>query len=153
MRTHFVSKDDESVQVIADQWSLDMPVIDLSGFPPEKRDAEVERQSQAEAHRPFDLSRDLMLRVLVLRLAVDEHVLLFIVHHIASDGWSQGVFRRELAVLYEDFAAGRAPRLANLPIQYADFASWQRGWLQGETLNRQLSYWQAQLEDSPGRVA
>ncbi len=153
LRTRFASEDGNPVQVIARHWDLEVPVVDLSSVSADERDLELERRSRAEAHRPFDLSQDLMLRVRILRLASTEHVVLIVMHHIASDGWSHGVFLRELAALYEDFAAGRAPRLASPIIQYADFAYWQREWLQGERLKRQLSYWQAQLRDSPGRVA
>ena len=98
-----------------------------------------------EAKRPFDLAQGPLFRASLLRLAEDDHVLLLTMHHIVSDGWSMGIFTRELTALYEAFSEGKPSPLPELPIQYADFAVWQREWLQGEVLEKQLSYWRERL--------
>ena len=105
--------------------------------------------AREEAQRPFDLVRGPLLRESLLRLSRDEHVLLLGVHHIVSDGWSMDILLRELAALYGAFAAGRPSPLPELPVQYADFAVWQREWLQGAVLERRLEYWRTQLEGAP----
>ncbi|MGH2708728.1 MAG: condensation domain-containing protein, partial [Actinomycetota bacterium] len=102
-----------------------------------------------EYSRPFDLRRGPLFRALLVRLSEREHVLLLTAHHIVTDGWSMGVFIHELSALYQAFATGRPSPLAALPIQYADFAAWQREWLQGEVLEEQLGYWQKQLGGAP----
>src|SRR5205085_11432965 len=109
---------------------------------------EVQRLTSHEAQRPFDLTRGPLLRAQVLRLGPQEHVLLLTVHHIVSDGWSMQVLFQELSALYAAYAAGLPSPLPELPIQYADFALWQRQWLQGEELEDQLAYWQEQLADA-----
>jgi hypothetical protein len=109
----------------------------------------VSAWAEEDAHRRFDLTKGPLLRANLLRLGETEHVLLLTIHHIISDGWSVGVFVRELAALYEAYTAGRPSPLQELSIQYADFAAWQRDWLQGERLEEQLSYWRAQLSDAP----
>jgi hypothetical protein len=109
----------------------------------------VRRLADAEAAEGFDLRRGPLLRVKLLRLSEDEHMLLLTMHHIVSDGWSMGVLVRETAALYEAYAAGREPALADLKIQYADFAVWQREWLRGEVLDGQLGYWRGRLRGAP----
>ena len=106
----------------------------------------------AEARRPFDLQRDLMLRGLVVRLGPREQVLLLVMHHIASDGWSVGILLQEISDLYGAFSHGEPSPLHPLPIQYADYAAWQRQWLQGEPLTRQLAYWTRQLDGAPAHL-
>ena len=101
--------------------------------------------AQAEVQQPFDLTQGPLLRATLVRLTDVEHVLLLTMHHIVSDGWSHGVFWRELAMLYEAFTTGQPSPLPALPIQYADFAHWQQQWLQGEVLDTQLTYWKQQL--------
>jgi surfactin family lipopeptide synthetase A len=120
---------------------------DLSGLDEADIAAHVETTAQAELMQPFDLTRDLMLRGLLLRLGPDEHLLLLSFHHIASDGWSDNIFLRELGILYASFVEGRPASLPALPIQYADFAAWQRAEMQGERLARHLSYWRGRLAD------
>src|SRR6185503_3354318 len=115
----------------------------------DEAESAVERHLQAEGNHAFDLARGPLLRTALLALAPDEHVLVVNMHHIVSDGWSMGVFVRELAALYEAFLAQRPSPLAELPIQYADFAHWQRQWLAGEVLESQLAYWRAQLAEAP----
>ena len=115
-----------------------------------EREAEVRRLAAEEAQRPFDLARGPLLRVCLLKLGEEDHGLLVTMHHIVTDGWSMGVFVRELSALYQAFSTGRPSPLAGLPIQYADFAAWQREWLQGAVLEGQLGYWQEQLAGAPG---
>jgi hypothetical protein len=113
------------------------------------REAEALRLASAEAARPFDLAAGPVLRTGLLRLAADEHVVLFNVHHVASDGWSTGVLVREISAAYTAFVQGEVPTLPALPVQYADYASWQREYLQGEVLERQLAYWRERLAGAP----
>jgi amino acid adenylation domain-containing protein len=149
LRTNFVTVDGNLVQKIAHRRTVEIPCIDLSSHAGEERDAEVERLIGETIRRPFDLTQDLMLRPLLIRLADRQHILIRVQHHIASDGWSSQIFRRELSVLYEAFAKGETPALPEPPIQYADYAVWQRQWLQGETLESHLSYWKKQLSGVP----
>ncbi|RPJ38734.1 MAG: amino acid adenylation domain-containing protein, partial [Planctomycetaceae bacterium] len=144
LRTTFAARDGQPVQVVAPALTLELPVVDLR-VPMDRREAEIQRRASEEILRPFDLSCGPLLRVLLLRLDDQEHVLLFVMHHIVSDGWSLGVLNRELSVLYEAFSGGRGSPLAELPFQYADFADWQRQRLQGEVLDRQLAYWKGKL--------
>jgi amino acid adenylation domain-containing protein len=148
LRTTFTTIDSQPMQVIAPQLPLTMSVLDLSRLPIDERAVEA-RRLREEALRPFDLERGPLVRASLLRLAEDEHLLLLTMHHIVSDGWSLGVLIHEMATLYEGFVAGQTPSLPELPIQYADFAVWQRQWLSGEVLERQLAYWEEQLGGSP----
>ncbi len=145
LRTRFANVDGEPRQIIAP--SLDVPLteIDLGGLPVAEREAAMQRVAAEEAQRPFDLTQGPLLRTTLVRLSAQQHVLLLTLHHIVSDGWSIAVFIGELSRLYAQLSEGRAPGLAPLPIQYADHALWQRGWLQGERLQRDLGYWTAQL--------
>jgi amino acid adenylation domain-containing protein/non-ribosomal peptide synthase protein (TIGR01720 family) len=147
LRTSFASVDGRPVQIIHPEVALRLPVEDLRALP--DRDAIARRVTAEEAARPFDLAAAPLLRARLLVLADDAHVLLVAVHHIACDAWSSGVILRELTALYEAFAAGHASPLAELPIQYADYAAWQRGWFAGAVEARQLSYWRGQLEGAP----
>jgi len=137
------------VQIVEQEMPVEIPVLDLSRLPLSGREDEVARLTQAEARRPFDLGRGPLLRVSLLRLGEEEGLLLAVFHHIVSDGWSMGVFLRETADLYRAGAAGEPSPLAPLSLQYADFALWQRGWLAGEALDRQLGWWRRQLADVP----
>jgi len=147
LRTTFLSIEGQPVQVIAPVLTLPVAVVDLGNLPEPKREAEVRRLATEEAQRPFDLAQGPLLRVTLLRLGDQEHVFLVTMHHIISDGWSIGVFIREAVVLYGAFSNGAASPLPELPIQYADYAVWQREWLQGEVLEEQLGYWRRQLAD------
>jgi amino acid adenylation domain-containing protein len=149
LRTRFEAVDGTPVQVIDAQAGVALPLEDLSGQPPEAREAAAQRLAQQEAQAPFDLARGPLLRARLLRLADEEHVVLLTLHHIVSDGWSMGVLVREVAALYAAFVRGEASPLAALPVQYADYAHWQRAWLQGEVLASQLAYWKAKLEGAP----
>ena len=109
----------------------------------------MKRLCTEEAQRPFDLTRDVLLRAKLFRMGETDHILLLTMHHIASDGWSVGLLVRELGTLYQAFLEGKPSRLPELPIQYVDYAVWQREWLQGEVLEGQLDYWRKQLEGTP----
>ena len=144
LRTSFQPIDGVPVQVIDPNPIWELSIINLEG-----KEAEAEKLAQAEAQTPFDLTQSPLLRVTLLKLQPEKHILLINMHHIISDGWSIGVFIRELSHLYGAFATGEKPTLADLPIQYADFAVWQRQWLQGKVLAAQLEYWKRQLADAP----
>ncbi|MFP2934441.1 condensation domain-containing protein, partial [Pyxidicoccus sp. 3LG] len=137
------------VQLIHPPMQVPLPVVDLSALPEGLREDEARRAAQEEARRPFDLMRGPLLRVSLLRLSESRHLLLMTMHHIVSDGWSMGVLVRESAELYAAFRAGKASPLPELPLQYADYAVWQRGWLRDEALEAQLSWWREHLAGAP----
>jgi hypothetical protein len=137
------------VQVIAPFGGFVLPVEDLSGLEEADREAAVRRRAGEEARRPFDLAAGPLFRAALLRLGAEEHVLLLSMHHIVSDGWSMGVLYRELSALYEAYREGGESPLPELPVQYADYAVWQREQLEGEVLDRQLSYWRERLAGAP----
>ncbi|HVR99977.1 MAG TPA: non-ribosomal peptide synthase/polyketide synthase [Thermoanaerobaculia bacterium] len=149
LRTAFRAGAEGPVQAIGEPVPVALPRIDLSGLSETMRAPEVGRLAWAEARRPFDLGRGSLLRVTLLRLENEKHVVLFTLHHIVSDGWSTGVLVREVSALYEAFRQGRPSPLAELPIQYADFSLWQRQWLSGPVLERELSYWRERLSGAP----
>jgi amino acid adenylation domain-containing protein len=150
LRTTFRMEGDQPVQVIAAEIRIPLPQIELTGFPESEREAEARRIAQEEAFRPFHLGTDPMIRALLLKLDIEDHILFLNIHHIASDGWSMGVFRRDLAAFYQA-AVERRPdtELPSLPVQYADYAVWQRDRLRGEVLERQLGFWRAKLAGAP----
>jgi amino acid adenylation domain-containing protein len=150
LRTTFATVNGQPQPVVLAPDQFRLVLTDLRSQSITEREAIARRLATEEARRPFDLSRDLMLRAQLLRLDDQEHWLLWTMHHIASDGWSLDVFERELAALYEAYSAGRPFPLPELPVQYADYAAWQREWLQGEVLDQQLTYWKTQLADAPG---
>lgn len=145
LRTHFTVVEGEPVQVISTDAAWHIEEVDLSALPERAREDELTRVGATMARAAFDLSAGPLLRACLVRLAADEHVLFLTMHHIISDGWSMGVLIREVAVLYEAFSEGKPSSLPELPIQYADFAVWQRDWLQAENLEAHLSYWKQQL--------
>ncbi|MBB1062175.1 condensation domain-containing protein, partial [Marilutibacter spongiae] len=149
LRTRFELTDGVPAQAVAGTTPLDIPMHDLSGMAADARDAEVRRRVAEEAARPFDLARDPMLRCTVLKLGAEEHVVLFTMHHIASDGWSQGVLVREFTALYAAFNTGEADPLPPLPLQYRHFARWQREAIEGGSLAPSLAYWQSHLAGMP----
>ena len=153
LRTTFAIVDGRPVQVIAPTLTITLPVVDLRELPakPSGR-PRFSGWSPRRPQLPFNLARGPLVRATVLQLGETEYVGLLTMHHIVSDGWSTGILIRELAVLYEAFCAGRSSPLPELPIQYADFAHWQRQWLQGEVLETQLAYWKQQLRRCPSAV-
>ena len=150
LRTTIGKVDGRPTQLIAPSLTIGLPVVDLRKLPPGERECQVRRLVTAEAQRPFDLSQGPLIRATVLRLADDEHVGLLSMHHIISDGWSTGILVRELATLYTAFSVGGSSALPALPVQYADFAQWQRRWFQGEVLEAQTAYWKEKLAGLPG---
>ncbi len=157
LRTTFPAEGDGPVQRVADAASmadLRWPVVDLAALPEVSREVETRALAQAEARRPFDLAAGPLLRTLLLRLGTREHAAVVVQHHIVSDGWSMGVFVRELVALYTAAAEGVPARLPELPVQYPDFAIWQRRHLDGPALDgpaleRQLAWWRARLAGAP----
>jgi amino acid adenylation domain-containing protein len=147
LRTTFVSVDGRPLQAIAPALHLSMQVVDLSSLPERRKRAEAQRLTRAAAQEPFDLVQGPLLRIQLLRLDAQEHILLTTIHHIISDGWSLSILTHELAVLYTAFSAGGPSPLLPLPIQYADFAHWQQQWRHGAARDTALAYWQEQLHD------
>jgi len=133
------------VQRIAPPAALPVPVVDLGGLPEPSREAEAVLQTAQEVLRPFDLARGPLVRARVLRLGPEDHVLILTMHHIVSDGWSMEVLVREMVALYGAARNGLPSPLPEPALQYVDFAAWQRGWMTGETLDRQISYWRSKL--------
>ena len=149
LRTTYVLQGDSPAQVISPDLKIDLPVLDLSHVPAESQDSMVRQTAIENGRHVFNLQTGPLIRASLLKLAEQEHVLLFNTHHIANDGWSIWQFANELAPLYEAFRDNRPSPLPELPVQYADFAVWQQSWLQGETLARQLEYWTKQLAGAP----
>ncbi|HVF51447.1 MAG TPA: amino acid adenylation domain-containing protein, partial [Pyrinomonadaceae bacterium] len=145
LRTTFQTIYGQPVQVIAPPAAARLEVVDLSRLPQPEREPEAQRLALEEAQKPFDLSSDKLLRLRLLKLDETKHILLVTMHHIVSDGWSLDVLTRELNALYAAFREGKSSPLAELPVQYADYAVWQREWLSGEVLAEQLGYWRGQL--------
>jgi amino acid adenylation domain-containing protein len=147
LRTTFATVDGQLVQVIAPTLHITLTVRDLRALPETAREGEARRLGQEESQHPFDLSRGPLLRGCLLWLDEQEYILLTTLHHIISDGWSLGVLGHELTVLYNAFATGAPLSLPELPMQYADFAFWQRQWRHNAMLEAQLVYWTAQLHE------
>nr|MDQ3802458.1 condensation domain-containing protein [Acidobacteriota bacterium] len=149
LRTVFTETDGRPLQTILPGLELNIPLIDLRHLPGAEREAELQRLAAENSQQPFDLARGPLLRALVVTLGEAEHALCVTLHHIVSDGWSSGVLVREFAALYEAFSAGVSPALPPLKVQYADFAIWQREWLGGGVMERQLAYWKSRLGEHP----
>ncbi|HEX3529757.1 MAG TPA: non-ribosomal peptide synthase/polyketide synthase, partial [Thermoanaerobaculia bacterium] len=149
LRTTFAAVDGRPVQVVHAGMPVGLPLADLGGLPAAARAGELARRVAAAARRPFDLTRGPLLRVCLVRLESAEHALLVSMHHIVSDGWSVGVFARELAALYSSFRRSAPAALPALPVQYPDFALWQREWLRGAVLAAQLAVWRQALAGAP----
>jgi amino acid adenylation domain-containing protein len=149
LRTVFRAAEGVPAQVILPPLPMPLPMVDLSGLPPAEQQRKLVAYLAAEQERPFDLAAGPLWRAMLLRLAGDEHVIALTTHHIVSDGWSERVLMGELAALYPALAAGLPSPLPELTVQYADYALWQRQWLTGEVLERQLGYWRQQLSGLP----
>ncbi|MEJ7807602.1 MAG: amino acid adenylation domain-containing protein, partial [Telluria sp.] len=141
--------DGQPVQVIQTAAPFTVAVTDLSALADGERQARLAELVTQEADRVFDLGRDRMLRARLLKIAPGEHILLATMHHIASDGWSMAILTNEFSTLYRAYALGQPDPLPPLAIQYADYAHWQRNWLQGDVLEQQLGYWTGQLANLP----
>ncbi len=152
LRTTFGTRNGEPVQIVGPPRPVSLTRVDLRELPPEARDAEVSRLVIRESRRPFDLSRDLMLRAALVRLDDEEHALLLVMHHIASDGQSVRVLLEELSALYNALHAGRRANLPKLPVQYVDYVAWQWQRLRDGELQRLIDYWTDQLADAPAAL-
>jgi hypothetical protein len=150
LRTTFATREHCPVQIVGPPGPISLPAVDLAGLPPGRRGEEARRLAEEEALLPFDLAQGPLLRCRLLRLGAADHVFLFTQHHIVSDGWSLGILVRELAAFYEARAEGRSASLPELPVQYADFAAWQRRWLSEAALDRLLDPWRERLRDADG---
>lgn len=149
LRTNFKAEGGVPVQVIKPELKIHLEVVDISGINEAEKSEKAFRLAEQEARTPFDLAVDPLLRAQLIRLDHDRHVILLTMHHIVSDGWSMGVFMQELAKLYPSFLSAGGSPLVDLPLQYFDYSNWQRKWLQGEELERQLAYWKIQLANQP----
>jgi surfactin family lipopeptide synthetase A len=149
LRTTFSMRNGEPVQVVAEHWSVKLPIIDLRERPDADLNPEVQRLFDNEFRHPFNLSSGLLVRAALLRLNDKEHVLFLTIHHIAFDHWSIEVLYRELSLVYKAFSAGKVSTLPEPPIQYKHYAIWQRKMLQDAALENHLAYWKQQLSDSP----
>jgi amino acid adenylation domain-containing protein len=149
LRTTFTSRDGQPFQVVHAASTPWFVLVDFSGFPQNQREAEAVCRVTEEVRRPFDLCQGPLLRALLCRLTDQDHILLLTMHHIISDGWSMRVIEQEMAALYASFSAGEPSPLEDLPLQYADFAVWQRDWLNGDVLEKEIDYWRNQLEGVP----
>ncbi len=145
LRTTFIVEDGQPLQAIAPSATIPLQVVDLQHLDSEERDVTAKRIINTALKYAFDLASGALLRVTILVLSDTEHILLINMHHIICDDWSLGVLIRELSTVYTAFAQNRSSPLSELPLQYADFAQWQREWLQGEILDTQLAYWRQQL--------
>lgn len=152
LRTYFSTIEQGPIQIISEVIGAILNVRDLRGLSEEAREAEAQRQAREEANQVFDLSLSPLLAVKLLRLTDHEHVVLLTMHHIISDGWSMGVLTKEVTTLYNAYCQGEPSPFDDPPIQYADYAAWQRQWLRGETLETQLSYWREQLAEAPASL-
>ncbi len=146
LRTQFVTRNGQPEQVIGEPEPVAIVQIDLQNSPDPK--AQIQEVAITDAQKPFDLSQDQLLRVTHLKLSETKSVVLFTLHHIIADGWSMEILVQELGAGYRAALMGQTPSLPELPIQYADFALWQRHWLQGEQLKQQLDYWRQKLDDN-----
>ncbi|MBW4560438.1 MAG: amino acid adenylation domain-containing protein [Mojavia pulchra JT2-VF2] len=149
LRTNFIVQDGNPVQVIQPPQTVELLEFNLKDIPVSERLAQIEQLLQQQTQRPFNFASDLMLRSCLLQIDQQEYILLLVMHHIASDGWSTNILWQELASLYQAFISDKPNPLPKLPIQYADYAVWQRQWLTGEILEKQLNYWKQQLADAP----
>ena len=149
LRTRFALSGEAPVQIVAPELAVRLDVEVVDGATHTDRAAQALRLAQAEAQKDFDLRTGPLWRARLLRLGSEEHWLQITLHHIITDGWSSGILIRELSQLYVAYSNGVAPLLPALPVQYADFAVWQREWMQGEVLTRQLAYWKKALAEVP----
>ena len=149
LRTRFATSDGKPVAEVREQVTLRLERVDLGGWSSTQQTAELQRRLKAESRCPFHLGEAPLLRAKLFRLAPERHVVLLVMHHIVSDGWSMGVLLGEMAELYEAQTTGRSSRLPALPLEYRDFAAWQHRWLSGDLLDAQIAYWKAQLDGAP----
>jgi amino acid adenylation domain-containing protein len=153
LRTNFITVDGIATQVIQTQTPWTVTIVDLQHLSSSEQEIASQQLAQNQAIQPFDLARDPLIRATLVVLSETEHLLLVCMHHIVSDGWSMGVFLQELTDLYNAYIQNQPSSLKPLPIQYGDYTLWQKQWLQGDILQRQLDYWQKQLADAPALLS
>ena len=149
LRTTLTLADGRPVQIVQPARSGMLPFIDLMEVPIEEREARAEELAETLARTPFEMTKGPLLRAALLRMSDEKHQLILTIHHVITDWWSFGVFHRELLTLYQAFSSGATSPLAELSINYGDYARWQRERLQGPELEKLLSYWKQQLSDCP----
>lgn len=149
LRTTFATLEGRPVQIVAPARLVTIPVTDLSALQKNVARSEAQRLSVLEARQPFDLTRDLLIRTRLVKLSEEDYIWIVTIHHVAADGWSIEIFWKEFAALYKNFCEGQLATLPELPVQYADFAQWQRECLQGDAIAEQLAYWKKQLAGAP----
>ncbi|HFB68455.1 MAG TPA: hypothetical protein ENJ66_05790, partial [Calditrichae bacterium] len=149
LRTTFTAIDGKPMQVISPRVQVDVPLIDISDLPEEEREQKMYQLAREEARTGFNLETGPLFRAKIIRLAPQEHVVLITMHHIISDGWSVGILINEITTLYASFIQGKPSPLPELELQYADYAEWQREFLKGEPLQKQLEYWKQKLAGAP----
>jgi len=150
LRTTFRLEGADPVQVVAADSVIEIPLVDLTAMPAGNRESVAYQTATTEARIPFDLAAGPLLRLKLIRLSAEEHILVCVMHHIVCDGWSLGIFTRELAALYDHHGGGQPSSLAGLPIQYGDYATWQRKWVRGDFLADQIQYWKQRLAGIAG---
>ncbi|MBD2448701.1 non-ribosomal peptide synthase/polyketide synthase [Nostoc sp. FACHB-152] len=153
LRTNFITVNGEPVQVIKEQGTVSVPIVDLQHLSITEKEITLQQLAQQQAHQPFNLADESLIRTTLVVLSETEQALFLFIHHIVFDGWSMGVFVQELEALYNAYSQDKMSPLTPLPIQYADFAIWQRQWLQGDVLQSQLNYWEQQLKDAPALLS
>ena len=146
LRTVFTSINDEPFQSVLPALEVDLPIVDLSALSEGDPSEKALQIAGEEARKPFNLASGPLLRVKLVRLGLEEHILVLVMHHIITDGWSMSVFFRELADLYEGFVNVRTPDLPALTVRYSDFVQWQREYVRGELLTEQIDYWKKKLQ-------
>jgi amino acid adenylation domain-containing protein len=149
LRTTFETIDGQSMQVVHSAQPLKLQRMDLSGLPQDEQEARMRILADEQMQRPFDLAQGPLFRTMLVKLGEDEHVLLYTILHLICDRWSTRILNRDVATLYQAFSQGHASPLPDLPIQYADFAKWEREWLQNGVLETDLSFWRRSLEGAP----
>lgn len=149
LRTTFSTVDGQPAQIIAPNLSINLPIVSLQSLSSSEQENSVQSLAIEEASQPFDLGKGPLIRVKLLQLEQTEHILLLTMHHIICDRWSFAILLQELIPIYQAFSSGQPPTLAELPIQYADYAVWQKQYVTGEVLEKQISYWQKQLANAP----
>jgi len=146
LRTTFTERDGQLIQIIKKKFFLPLAIVDLQKFSVPERETEIQHLNREEAQQSFNLSDGPLMRFKLLRLKEYEHILIIVWHHIIADGWSIGIFIKELMIFYRLYSEGQSASLPNLKIQYADFSAWQHQWLQGDFLKQELDFWKNHLQ-------
>lgn len=149
LRTNYVSISGQALQTVCDNFSVSIPEHDFSSLSAPERESRIMEMAKMESKIPFDLRKDLMIRVQLIKIDREQHLILYTLHHIASDGWSMSVFKKEFNEIYNSYITGKSSNLEPLRIQYSDYAQWQRSWIDSDLVSEQLAYWKEQLANLP----